>query len=199
MKRQSMGKMEGIFATETAEESEKKVSAFLCKSSCFIKIIVFLLVVINISCTKTNTAFYNKILSDFDSSSYYLAFDIKSPLYKGRVIIENKDLYNYLNTTKGFDRAKYQLVMKGKLRYNRALKVADKDLEKWHFIKVKVLTDVIVNANKGVDEFIAHYFNGTVLNYGIPVDEINAVINQLFFWEVPVKKGNVTGELLLGE
>ena len=80
----------------------------------------------------------------------------------------------------------------------RALKIKDKDLVRQKFIKVDVLESVIYNANKGSDNFISKYFNGTVLNFGITEKEQNAIINQLFFWDIPAKIEKLTGELIIG-
>lgn len=149
------------------------------------------------SCSKGNTAFYNTVLNDFDSSSYYVALNIKSPYYKGRVIIENDDLYKYLNKTLGYDKIRYQSVMQKILARRRYLKVDEKDLIKWKFIEVPQVSSVIFNANKGVNGFIAQYFDGVVLNPGLSYDEIHAVINQLFYWEIPIRVDPVSHQLLL--
>jgi hypothetical protein len=37
-----------------------------------------------------------------------------------------------------------------------------------------------------------------LLNYGITDIEQNAIINQLFYWEIPAKIGKLTGELIIG-
>ena len=138
--------------------------------------LIFILVLILknpfIACSNPNSSFYNKILNDFDTTSYFIALDIKSPYYKGRTIIENNNLYMYLHKSK--------------------------DLVRQKFIKVDVLESVIYNANKGSDNFISKYFNGTVLNFGITEKEQNAIINQLFFWDIPAKIEKLTGELIIG-
>ncbi len=64
-----------------------------------------------LSCSKSNRAFYDKVLSDFGTRSYFIALDIKSDFYKGRVLIENNDLYNFLNKTKGWDKERYKARM----------------------------------------------------------------------------------------
>jgi hypothetical protein len=164
--------------------------------------LIFILVLILknpfIACSNPNSSFYNKILNDFDTTSYFIALDIKSPYYKGRTIIENNNLYMYLHKSKGFDKEKYIDFMKSTLRHHRALKIKDKDLVRQKFIKVDVLESVIYNANKGSDNFISKYFNGTVLNFGITEKEQNAIINQLFFWDIPAKIEKLTGELIIG-
>ena len=151
-----------------------------------------------ISCTNPNSSFYNKILNDFDTTSYFIALDIKSPYYKGRTIIENNNLYMYLHKSKGFDKEKYINFMKSTLMHHRTLKIEDKDIVMQKFIKVDVVESVIFNTNQGSDNFIAKYFNGTVLNFGLTEKEQNAIINQLFFWDIPAKIEKLTGELIIG-
>ncbi len=162
------------------------------------EIIVLFVLFILISCSKGNISFYNIVLNDFDSSSYFVALDIRSPSYKGRALIENNNLFNFLNKTKGYNKQQYISVMEKILARNRSLKIDDKDMLKWKFLKVKEIGSVLFNANAGVDGFIRYYFDGTVLKYGITNEERNAVINQLFYWSVPTKIGPLTGQLMLG-
>jgi hypothetical protein len=68
----------------------------------------------------------------------------------------------------------------------------------WKFKKVTELESVIHVADRGRDNFVANYFNGTVINYGITDIQQNAIINQLFYWEIPAKIGKLTGELIIG-
>ncbi len=149
-------------------------------------------------CTNMNSPFYNKVLSDFDSTSYFIALDIKSPYYNGRSIIENNNLYLYLHKTKGFDKERYESFMKRMLGHHRTLKIEDKDLSDWKFIKVYESDSVIRNADQGRDNFVAHYFDGIILNYGFTEKEQNAVINQLFYWEIPAKFEKLSGDLIIG-
>jgi len=150
------------------------------------------------ACTNMNSPFYNQVLNDFDTTSYFIAVDIKSPFYKGRTIIENNNLYLYLHKTKGYDKGKYIYFLKRTLRHHRALKVTDKDIVVWKFIKVSEVESVIHIADRGRDNFVANYFNGTVLIPSCTKKEQNAVINQLFYWEIPAKIGKLTGELIIG-
>jgi len=159
--------------------------------------LIFIILII-ISCKNPNSSFYNQVLNDFDTTSYFIAVDIKSPFYKGRTIIENNNLYMYLHKTKGFDKGKYIYFMKRTLRHHRALKITDKDIIVWKFIKVTELESVIKAAYRGRDNFVANYFNGTVLNFGITDIEQNAIVNQLFYWEIPAKIDKLTGDLMIG-
>jgi hypothetical protein len=161
--------------------------------------IIFLILINPFSaCTKVNTAFYDKILSDFDTNSYFVALDIKSSSYKGRVIIENNNLFQYLNKTKGLTREKYQSFMRRILVHHKVLKIDNKDFFASNFIKVSEVASVTQIANHGVNYFVANYFNGVVLNYGIPENERNAIINQLFYWDYPSKIETQSGNLIIG-
>jgi hypothetical protein len=150
------------------------------------------------SCTKVDTTFYNKVLNNFDSTSYFVALNVKSTSYKGRVIIENNNLYKFLHLEKGFSVKKYQSYMIRIMAHNRYLRIDDKDIEKWNFIKVPEIENVILIANRGRDKFVEYYFNGFMLNYGIPDEERNAVINQLFYWAIPARIDKITGVLMIG-
>ncbi len=151
-----------------------------------------------VACTNANSSFYNQVLNDYDTNSYFIAVDIRSPYYKGRTIIENNNLYQYLHKAKGFDKEKYVLYMKRTLRHHRALKIEDKDILDWKFIKVSDVQSVILNANQGRDSFVANYFNGTVLNDAITEKEQNAIIDQLFYWQIPARIDKLTGNLIIG-
>ena len=151
-----------------------------------------------IACTDVNRPFYNKVLNDFETDSYFIALNVKSSSYKGRIITENNNLFNYLKKVKGLDKDSYLLFMKRTLAHNKVLKIDSRDFSVWNFKKVREVAAVVYNANKGRDSFVAHYFNGTMLNYGITDEERYAVINQLFYWEYPVKIDKITGNLIIG-
>lgn len=171
------------------------------KSSGILGLVFIIFIILKnpfIACTNMNSPFYNKVLNDFDTTSYYIALDIKSQSYNGRIIIENNNLYLFLNKTMGFDKERYKSYMKRVLTHHKALKIEDKDFYTWKFIKVFELESVIHFADQGRDNFVAHYFNGIVLNDGISDKEQNAVINQLFYWEFPAKIDKLTGDLIIG-
>jgi uncharacterized protein YxeA len=186
--------MDSYIYTMIEPEPKRRILSF---KSHGIAVLIFLIFIL-ISCKNPNTLFYNKVLNDFDTTSYFIAVDIKSPFYKGRTIIENNNLYMYLHKTKGFDKGKYIYFMKRTLRHHRALKITDKDIIVWKFIKVTELESVIHAADQGRDNFVANYFNGTVINFGITDIEQNAIINQLFYWEIPAKIDKLTGDLMIG-
>jgi hypothetical protein len=151
------------------------------------------------SCTTGDPVFFDRVLSDFDSNSYYIALNIKSPFYNGRALIENDDLYNFLHKKEGIDKASYHKKMKRILLHNRYLKVDERDIKKWKFIKVKLVDTVIFEANKGVNSFIAKYFDGVLMNPGLSYDEIYAVIDQMFYWGIPLRVDPVSNQILLDD
>jgi len=163
-------------------------------------IFIIFMILINpfIACTNVNSPFYNQVLNDFDTTSYFIAVDIKSPSYKGRAIIENNNLYLFLNKKRGFHNRRYLSYMERTLTHHRSLKIDDKDFAMWKFIKVYELESVIQNTDRGRDNFVANYFNGTLMKYGFTEKEQNAVINQLFYWGIPAKIDKLTGELIIG-
>ena len=191
--------MDSNFCIMGKPETNKRIFSFksISLKSYGIPGLIFMIFII-ISCKNPNSPFYNKVLNDFDTTSYFIAVDVKSPFYKGRTIIENNNLYLYLHKTKGFDKVKYTYFMKRTLSHHRVLKISDKDIVDLKFIKVTELEDVIHTATSGRDNFVANYFNGTVLNSGISDIEQNAIIDQLFYWEIPVKIDKLTGELIIG-
>ena len=150
------------------------------------------------ACTNVNTPFYEKVLNDFDSSSYFIALNLKTPTFKGRAIVENNDLYQFLNKTKGLNKVKYIAYMQRILARHRAIKLSDMDLITWKFKKVSLSSNVIHNAEKGMDNFVAYYFTGTMFNDMVTEEERNAVIDQLFYWEYPAKIDKTSGELIIG-
>ena len=150
-----------------------------------------------LSCSRTDTSFYDKVLSDFSDKSYFIALDIKSSAYKGRVIIENNDLYNYLNKTESWDKISYKSKLEKILIHSRKLKVNSTDLIKWKFIRVNEVNNVYLNANKGMNSFIATYFEGVLFRYDVNEEEMHAVINQLFYWKIPVRFDKLSGQLML--
>jgi hypothetical protein len=149
-------------------------------------------------CSPEDSTFYDKVLNDFDTNSYYVAIDIRCPSYKGRVLFENNDLYLLLHKTKGLDKEEYKSFMKRILIHHRILKIRSAPSEVLNLIKVAEQASVDVFANEGQNKFIARYFNGRVLNDEVPMIERYAIINQLFFWDIPSKIEKYSGKLIIG-
>lgn len=153
------------------------------------------------SCTMNkDTSFYQKVINDFDRYSYFISIEVHSEKYNGKFIIENDDLYSYLQQTQKIDREKYKAIIKEKLINHSSLELSNSTQSQSNFIKVPEIESVNANAKKGTDEFIKIYFdNGKVLKDGITDDERTAVIQKLFEWEVASKIDDETGYLILNK
>lgn len=162
-----------------------------------LSVLIFLCLTVFVSCTEKDNSFFDKVLSDFGQHSDFIAIDIRSHQYKGRVIIENNDLYTLLNTTKGWNKTVYKSKIEKLLLHRRTLNIGNTDLIKYKFFKVKEINKVYLSASKGVNSFLNDYFSGKVFNYSVAEEEMYAVINQLFYWNIPVKFDNISGQLLL--
>jgi len=149
------------------------------------------------SCTEKDNSFYDKVLTDFGKHSDFIALDIKSHQYRGRVIIENNDLFTLLNNTKGWDKTVYKSKIEKLIIHRRILNIGNTDLLKAKFLKVKEINKVYLSASKGVNSFLNEYFSGKVFNNSVAEDEMYSVINQLFYWNIPVKLDDISGQLLL--
>ncbi len=156
-----------------------------------------LLLIVLFSCTQEEVMFLDKVVSNFDRYSYFIAIDLESSAYRGRVIIENDDLYYYFEQTKQLDKLAYKNLIINTLKSNGYLDVPNINLVKWNFNKVPSVASVTKNAEKGEDEFIKVYFEGRVLKDGISDEERTAIINQLFDWEIPSRIDDETGYLII--
>lgn len=156
-----------------------------------------LLLLLLFSCTQSETMFLDKVLNNFDRYSYFIAIDLKSSAYNGRVVIENDDLYYYFEQIKQLDKAAYKNFITNQLQSKEPLNIQNADLVRWNFVKVPIVPSITKNAEKGVDEFIKTYFDGRVLKDGITDDERTVIINQLFEWEIPSNIDDETGYLVI--
>jgi hypothetical protein len=113
------------------------------------------------------------------------------------VIIQNGDLFYFLNQTKGLDAEGYRAFMKAQLSNKTRLNIGETRLSKWGFIKVADVGSVRKQSSKGIEEFIRHYFRGRVIKDGISDDKRNGIINRLFEWGIASKTDDETGYLVV--
>jgi len=172
--------------------------------------LAFLLCLIMASqCLGQSSDFYDKVLSDKGNHSSFIAIDIASSEYKGRVIIQNGSLLIFLYETKGLAEKDYQAFMKAHLLDKLRLDVGDASLSKWGFMKVVDVSSVRKQASKGIEEFIRYYFRAVgnernaltnrlfVIKNGISDNERNAIINKLFEWGIASRTDDETGLLVV--
>jgi hypothetical protein len=122
-------------------------------------------------CLGQDPKFYEMILRDAPCRyCYFLAFDVESPRYTGRVVIEHEDLFRFLNETRKLDRAKYRAFLGDLLLKGKRLSLGNRvERRNDTFLRINGTTDYgfrIVNkideiemiSSKGCASFIRYYF-----------------------------------------
>lgn len=157
-----------------------------------------LLVLIVSSCTITkDMSFINKVLNDFNRYSYFLVIEVKTTKNKDSYIIQNHNLFNYLQNTDKVSKEDYIKIMRDKLANKMPLTI---DNPTSNFIKISDNENVKINAKKGLTLFIETYFdNRIVLKENVTEAEKIAIIQQLFEWKVPCKIDDETGYLIISK
>lgn len=153
--------------------------------------VIFLLILNSCMVSKgTQGAFLDKITNDFERYSFYIYLkSVKGESY----IIENDDLYYYLQKQNAIDKEQYKKEVKAKLIGGSIFEIVNPN-----FIRVPNVPSVEANTKKGVDEFIKNYFdNGKTLKDGITDDERTVIIQKLFEWEIASKIDDETGYLVI--
>lgn len=151
-----------------------------------------------------NTKFYDKVLSDVEriGSKRLIALDVDSKVYKGRAVIENGDLFLFLQKTKNLDEKAYKPFVKELLISKKPLSVGDAKIEEERFIAVKEFKEVSEYAAKGKEKFVAHYFNGNFMKDEFVAKDKNrdvmfAVADKLFQWQVATLVDDFSGVLYI--
>ena len=141
--------------------------------------------------------FFSQVLSDFDRHSLFVACEINSPGYSGKVVIENADLFACLSQQKGFSRIKYKSYMLQKLLTGGKIDIKSDNLLKWGFLKVNEMAEVKQQISDGDEEFIRNFFSGKVIKEGLGFDVRNAIIYELFKRQISSKTDDETGYLYI--
>ena len=143
-----------------------------------------------------DSLFYSKLVNDFDRNSLFISINMEFLDYKGRVIVENDDLFNYLSKTRKIDKEQYKKLITQKLKKNEAIVFLNSKVSS-EFSKVVSLPIVNKNDQMNPEEFIKQYFNGRVLKDGISDEERTAIVQKLFDWKIAVKIDDETGYLII--
>jgi hypothetical protein len=147
------------------------------------KIILLLLLLAPIN-IKANDDFYDLVLGNFGMHSSFIAFDVESNDFDGKVIIENTSFYIYLKNYKNIDRNNYKKFVKQMIINNEKLNLSKVELVKWRFIAIKEIDEVNEYAAKGQEVFINHFFPKGIIVDRASLDVRNAVASKLFEWKV---------------
>lgn len=135
------------------------------------KTIILLLVLSStVSVFGQTKTFYENILG---SSCWdcFIALNIKSESFSGRVVVENAELFNYLKDTENLNEKKYKTFISELIKNNRALKMTGiKKDDSGNFLignKIQNRTFRVIIASKnfetiaakGCDDLLDHYFS----------------------------------------
>jgi hypothetical protein len=143
-----------------------------------------------------DAAFYDKVLDSDGDHGPFIAIDVQSKEYTGRVVIQNFSLYYFFNKTRGYDKERYKAFMKEKLLNKDRISLGNVSLKKWGFNKVATISSVEKHAANGLEKFIGHYFRGRVIRDGIRAER-DAVISKLFEFGVVVETDCETEYLVI--
>jgi len=142
--------------------------------------------------------FYDRILNDFSTSSTFIVVEVQSKEFRGRAVIENGDLFFFFHQTKGFNEKQYMTYAKNILSTNTRILLNDEDLSKWRFAKVEEVASVRAEALKGREKFIDNYFiRKAMKNEAEKSIERNAIIDQLFTWQIATRVDDESGYLMI--
>lgn len=137
------------------------------------RLIIFVVIVmLGNSIYAQKETFYKKVVNDLDcrGDCYFLSLEIVSESYSGRVVVENNYLFDYLRTTKGFDRPAYEsfmlkffrenqkLTMPGVIREDRGIFLIGKDVKDLTFRIAETSQAVETIAQRGCKYLIQYYF-----------------------------------------
>ena len=137
--------------------------------------------------------FYTKIVGnpEITTSSYFIAFKIKTDDYHGFVIVEKYALldFGYIDIN---IKCKYFMdTMLNILKNNSELDLSGIKLKDFPFNKVPDKSDVSQKQPKSIEQFIDLYFHRSsdgayFLNENTQHDDYVSIIFQLFKWGIPV-------------
>jgi len=159
--------------------------------------------VLFISCSENENIFYKDILSSKGMNSAHIVIDIDSDEYKGRIVTTNFRLFQYYHLKEKISRNDYQDLVYSKLLNDESFNINDKKfIEEFYYMKYKPVKDVDSIANLGKKEFIKYFFNRDVIKKEyIARDQYTkeAIIKQLFDWEIACHNDSETGYLIITE
>lgn len=159
------------------------------------KILIFLICCIS----QTQSWFIEAISSDLNNrQGWYIALEIETPSYRGPSILHNNELYHYFRTEHHYSRSQFtEWVKTNLIRKTLNLRMTDEDFLKYEFRIVKVNDEIEDVTKNGKDYFIEYYFRGPFIKAGLSDETKNAIIYQLFQWNIPVMNDDESGLIIL--
>jgi hypothetical protein len=144
-----------------------------------------------------NNKFYENVLSDYSLHSKYVALEVNSKKYVGKVVIENIDLYNYLCNMKKISIDDYKKLIINLMESNIPLDIHNANLPKWTFLKVIKNISIDKIAAEGKDVFLKTFFLKGISKNNVNDTNKAAIIFQLFKYGVAVKTDCESGRLVI--
>lgn len=159
--------------------------------------VVLILILFNVAESKAgDKEFYNSVLSDFGLQSSFVAIDVLSDDYDGRVIIENLNLYTFLYRQQALDEDTYKKRMLRMFLANERLDLRGTKLDVKRFIKIKEDPDFDAHADQDREAFLLRYFDGRVIKSGLEPSLKYAIISKLFDWRIVTYTDDFSGYLV---
>lgn len=141
--------------------------------------------------------FYNTIVEDYEFNSYLVVVLLSDGCSKINVAIPNSTLYYFLSKYYDYDKNSYEEYVKNKMTRNEAIKVKSLSELSFHTIDIFYNNKVDSISSLGKAIFINHYFDKTTLKNDFDDSNLGAIIEQLFLWDVPVRKDDETGYYII--
>ena len=159
------------------------------------KILIFLICCIS----QTQSWFIEAISSDLNNrQGWYIALEIETPSYRGPSIVHNNELYHYFRTEHHYSRSQFtEWVKTNYIQKTLNLRITDEDFLKYDFRTVKANDEIEDVAKNGKEYFIEYYFRGLFIKAGLSDETKNAIVYQLFQWNIPVMNDCESGFIIL--
>ncbi|HLP93284.1 MAG TPA: hypothetical protein VK168_04570 [Saprospiraceae bacterium] len=116
---------------------------------------------------------------------------------KQKIIIENDNLYVYMNRSKKIGKNKYIQKMDKIMAQQKCVDFLSQCSEEDGGYKVKYIERITSVAKLGKEHFITAYFDNGKLKGSQTKEEKIAIIAQLFEWEIACKQDDESGILVI--
>lgn len=150
------------------------------------------MILLLVSC-QAQSQFIDSVLTDINTSSAYIAVNIKSNEFTGKAIIENVDLFRFLYEKYDGSLSKYSAEIKRVLIHSDTLLIGDNDIMEIGFLKVSKIRTVDDNAQNEVSKFIDIYFKNGFIKKSVSEDEKIAIIDKLFTFNISTRLDDESG------
>lgn len=153
--------------------------------------------IVSLAILGLSNPFINEVTESFGHKSYYISIMIMLPKDKvpKKYVVQNDELFGHLiKQLKLNSTEEYLSVIRKKLSRNKSLKLNQLNEGFREVIQSKELID---NVKKGKEHFIQTYFDEKGVIKSNSYEEVAAIIDQLFQWEIPCRNDDESGVLCI--